>query len=164
MPSAEGRATRNIAADSSHYASTPHDALARSPHADASTVAVRSPSVLSQFANRGREQIVLRRLRTSVRELDAYKNIGNFPISFATFPISAKFLPIYFWARESSEVPVRQQFSAFLSPACGNLRVFPIIFPISAHAGLETGSRASASATKHSLERRDFPVSGKLRT
>jgi hypothetical protein len=72
------------------------------------------------------------------------KNIGNFPISFARFPISENSFPIYFSPSESSEMPVPQWFSAFLPCARGNLRVFPIIFPISARAKSETGSTHTA--------------------
>src|SRR5215207_1813710 len=45
MLSAEGYEPRNIAADSSRRASTPHGAHARMPHPDASTLDARPPSV-----------------------------------------------------------------------------------------------------------------------
>lgn len=44
------------------------------PRADAYIGAVRLPSVLSSFVNRGREQIVFARGQTSVQELNAYSN------------------------------------------------------------------------------------------
>src|SRR4029079_6047367 len=72
MPSGEAGEPRNIAADSSRYASTPHDVHARTPRPDASMLDARPPSRPLQFANRGREQSVADTLKTSVRKMDAY--------------------------------------------------------------------------------------------
>ena len=43
MPSVERHEPRNNAVDSSRYASTPHDAHARTPNPDASTLDARPP-------------------------------------------------------------------------------------------------------------------------
>jgi hypothetical protein len=136
MPSAGGHETCNIAADSSRYASNPHDALVRSPHADASTVAVRSPSALSSFRNRRREQIVLMSLPTSVQRSDAYPASvllpilpRKLPVSLWIFPVLyrreiCRLKPILLGETECSDAPKHRnrQFSLFFSLFAGNFQ------------------------------------------
>src|SRR5436305_3506720 len=68
MPFVEGRGPRNTAADSSRYASTPHDAIARTPHPDASMLDARPPSRLSHLQIEDENRSWLRRSKQACKK------------------------------------------------------------------------------------------------
>src|SRR5215207_7493689 len=116
MLSAEGYEPRNIAADSSRRASTPHGAHARMPHPDASTLDARPPSVPLHLQIDGEnrscsvaaEQVCEKWTLTTLtaRRLNSLLPASKFPAPRQKFPAPAsREFACKLLILQSSEVP-----------------------------------------------------------